>query len=173
MSCDQYSVENNSDQELADLRAAILSVGHNSTLDVRLILAIVLQESEGCVRAPTSYWSHANPGLMQSYQGTGSCNTNNNTAGAPVDQALVQVPCSASQIRQQIQDGAVGTQTGPGLATDWKQQGHTDVSGYYRTAKVYNAGIQTLQGSTELTGGPTGDYASDIANRLTGWLGPK
>jgi hypothetical protein len=117
------------------------------------ILAIIMQESKGCVRAPTTVWSHANPGLMQSAQGTGSCNPDGN----PVS------PCSSSEIRQMIHDGT----NGDGLETTLTQcvadAGTTDDSKWYKAARLYNAGRIT---DNNLGIGPTPCYASDIANRL-------
>ncbi|KAH9832355.1 A-agglutinin anchorage subunit-like, partial [Teratosphaeria destructans] len=73
-SCTQFSAPNNSDDETSHLRSAISAVAASSGIDARFILAIVLQESGGCVRAPTSNYGVTNPGLMQSHDGTGSCN---------------------------------------------------------------------------------------------------
>jgi hypothetical protein len=118
------------------------------------ILAIVMQESKGCVRAPTTRWSHDNPGLMQSAQGTGTCNPNGN----PIS------PCSSTEIRQMIHDGT----NGDGLETTLTQcvadAGTTDDSKWYKAARLYNAGKIT---DNNLGIGPTPCYASDIANRLT------
>lgn len=118
------------------------------------ILAIVVQESKGCVRAPTTYWSHDNPGLMQSAQGKGTCNP----SGSPIS------PCSDATIRQMIHDGT----DGDGLETTLTQcvadAGTTDDSKWYKAARLYNAGRIT---DNNLGIGPTPCYASDIANRLT------
>lgn len=118
------------------------------------ILAIVVQESKGCVRAPTTRWGHDNPGLMQSAQGKGTCNPN----GSPIS------PCSDATIRQMIHDGT----NGDGLETTLTQcvadAGTTDDSKWYKAARLYNAGRIT---DNNLGIGPTPCYASDIANRLT------
>lgn len=53
ISCTQFGEPNNSDQESADLKTAIQSVASSSSIDQRFILAVVMQESKGCVRAPT------------------------------------------------------------------------------------------------------------------------
>lgn len=113
-----------------------------------------MQESKGCVRAPTTRWSHDNPGLMQSAQGKGTCNPDGN----PIS------PCSATTIRLMIHDGT----NGDGLETTLKQcvadAGTTDDSRWYKAARLYNAGKIT---DNNLGIGPTPCYASDIANRLT------
>jgi hypothetical protein len=70
-SCTQFQVENNSEDEIKDLKASIQEVAESTGIDSRFIMAIMMQESNGCVRAPTTAYSHANPGLMQSNQGNG------------------------------------------------------------------------------------------------------
>lgn len=164
-SCAQWSVPDDTAQEIEDMRQAIVSISGLTGLDERFILAVIMQESTGCVRVITTAYSHANPGLMQSYNGTGSCNGNSPAVGISGD---VQYPCPQAEIYQQILDGSNGTVWGPGLRQDYAQQGHTDVSGYYRTARLYNGGSLSEDGSLE---GPccTPSYVSDIANRLTGW----
>lgn len=113
-----------------------------------------MQESKGCVRAPTTRWSHDNPGLMQSAQGKGTCNPDGNT----------MTPCPATIIRLMIHDGT----NGDGLETTLQQcladAGTSDDSKYYKAARLYNAGRIT---DNNLGIGPTPCYASDIANRLT------
>lgn len=158
-SCAQWQVPNNSEEETAELRRSILSIGAVTGIDPRFILAVVMQESTGCVRVITTVYSHPNPGLMQSFNGTGSCNWN----------GIVQTPCPASEIRQQILDGTNGTVWGPGLVQDIRQQGLSGAVGYYRTAKIYNGGSIPPSGNLE-DGCCTSSYASDIANRLTGWV---
>merc|ERR1712070_284664 len=126
-SCAAWNVPNDSDEEIADLKTAILDLASSTGVDARFILAIVMQESTGCVRVITTQYSHFNPGLMQSHNGTGSCNTN--------------------------------------LAA----QTNTDVSRFYRTARAYNGGSVDPSGDLG-RGCCTLCYASDIANRLTGWV---
>ncbi|KAF2154010.1 hypothetical protein K461DRAFT_267087 [Myriangium duriaei CBS 260.36] len=164
-SCHQYNVPLNSDSETASLKNAIQSVSSSSGVDARFILAIVLQESNGCVRVPTTDWTgeggHANPGLMQTNQGTGSCNRNGN----------VQDPCPDSEIKQMITDGTTGTASGDGLEQCMMETNASDVSKYYKAARIYNGGLTSWTGhKADLgTGCCTLCYSSDIANRLTGW----
>lgn len=86
-SCAQWGVPDDSDDEIADMRSAILSIGADAGIDPRFILAIImqvstarttvvslegtnsLQESTGCVRVITTAYSVFNPGLMQSHNG--------------------------------------------------------------------------------------------------------
>lgn len=103
-SCDQlYKVPNNSDQETQDLKDAINSVAHESRVDHRFILAAVMQETKGCVRAETSESPDGirNPGLLQSFKGTFSCN----------DKGKVQTPCPRDTIMGMIADGGVSSTT--------------------------------------------------------------
>ncbi|KAF2996688.1 hypothetical protein E8E13_004729 [Curvularia kusanoi] len=146
--------DNNSDAETQAIKDSIIAESKSSGIPKEFILAIVMQESKGCVRAPTTRWSHDNPGLMQSAQGKGTCNPDGN----PVS------PCSAAEIRQMIHDGT----NGDGLETTLTQcvadAGTTDDSKWYRAARLYNAGRIT---DNNLGIGPTACYPSDIANRLT------
>jgi len=146
--------------EMANLRTAIDQVATASKVDHRFILAIVMQESEGCVRVPTTNNGVVNPGLMQSHNGAGTC--------------VGQTPCPQSQITQMITDGTQGTSSGDGLAAllnQADQQLHTVDLGrsYYSAARLYNSG--SIDWSDLGNGeGSTNCYASDVANRLMGWV---
>lgn len=155
-SCSQFGVPNNSDQEIQDISTAIQTVAGETGVDPRFILAIVLQESNGCVRAPTTNYGVNNPGLMQDYNGAASCNSGGN----------VQSPCPANTITQMIRDGVAGT-SGPGLVQNLKQAGCSDDSKYYKAARIYNSGSIPASGDLGAPGA-TPCYASDIANRLSG-----
>ncbi|KAM0151395.1 hypothetical protein ACHAQE_008530 [Botrytis cinerea] len=158
-SCTQFGVENNSDDEISDLKSAISEVADTTGIDSRFILAIVMQESNGCVRAPTTVYSISNPGLMQSHEGSGSCNSGSS----------VQNPCPKSEMVQMITDGTAGTSSGDGLAQCLTESDATDVSKYYKAARIYNSG--SIDSSGNLGDGvATHCYATDIANRLTGWF---
>ncbi|KAF7897764.1 uncharacterized protein EAF01_008730 [Botrytis porri] len=158
-SCTQFGVENNSDDEISDLKSAISEVAETTGIDSRFILAIVMQESNGCVRAPTTVYSISNPGLMQSHEGSGSCNSGSS----------VQNPCPKSEMVQMITDGTAGTSSGDGLAQCLKESGSSDVSKYYKAARIYNSGSIVSSGNLG-DGVATHCYATDIANRLTGWF---
>lgn len=146
--------------EIADIKTAIESVATASGVDERFILAIVMQESEGCVRVPTTNNGVVNPGLMQSHDGTGTCADTN--------------PCPQSEITQMIEDGTEGTSSGDGLEQLIAEvQAHLDLDiaprVYYSAARLYNSGSIDYSNLDDGLGS-TDCYASDVANRLTGWV---
>ncbi|KAJ6085844.1 hypothetical protein N7486_010125 [Penicillium sp. IBT 16267x] len=157
-SCAQFGVADNSDDENANLKQAIQAVATSSGVDPRFILAIVMQESNGCVRVQTTDNGVVNPGLMQSHDGTGSCNKD----------GTVQNPCPYSEIHQMIVDGVEGTSAGDGLQQILAQEGGSSATDYYKAARVYNSGSVASDGNLG-QGGATACYASDVANRLLGW----
>lgn len=65
-SCGQYSVGNDNGSEVGAIYDSIQTVASETKLDHRFILAVIIQESGGCVRAPTSNYGVRNPGIMQS-----------------------------------------------------------------------------------------------------------
>ena len=77
-------------------------------------------------------------------------------------------PCPAEIIEEMIREGAAGTNDGDGLVQCLNDSGAEDVSAYYKAARCYNSGAVAESGLLE-EGGATHCYASDIANRLTGW----
>lgn len=149
-----------SSTELSDMQSAIQSVASASGVDPRFILAVIIQESEGCVRVPTTDNGVVNPGLMQSHDGTGTCNSDGD----------VQDPCPMSEITQMIEDGTEGTSSGDGLEQCLSESGATDVSMYYKAARIYNSGSIASDGNLDDGNGATPCYSCDIANRLTGWV---
>lgn len=169
-------VPDNSDFETLELKNAILTIASDVQLDSRFILAVVAQESNGCVRVQTTSLANPNPGLLQSFEGKGSCNHN----------GAVDVPCPVSVINQMIVDGAAAPVDGVTLVSALNQAtsavpGIEPAQAFYRAARLYNSGPDSLPPAT---GGDLGSaidaatrcYASDIANRLLGWssgrLGP-
>jgi hypothetical protein len=148
----------NTEQELADIKSAIADISAQTQIDKAFIYVIMQQESLGCVRVRTTSNSHANPGLFQSNQGTGSCNDGGN----------LQIPCPESEIHQMVEDGVAGTSTGPGLQQLVDQAAGETAQKYYRAARMYNSGSLDASGSLG-RGGATACYCSDIANRLLGW----
>jgi len=97
-SCDLlYKQPNNNAQETQDLYDAIKQVAHETRVDHRFILAAVMQETMGCVRAESSASPDGihNPGLLQSFKGTYTCN----------DNGKVSNPCPKDQILGMIRDG--------------------------------------------------------------------
>lgn len=162
-SCTIYQVDLDTPDEIAALRNATLSISTETNTDPRFILAVIMQESNGCVRVPTSYYSVRNPGLMQSHNGPATCN----------EDATPLYPCPYATIEEMIREGTAGTSwdTGLGLVEALRQAtgGVDDVGRYYRAARIYNSGSVDASGDLE-AGIATHCYASDVANRLTGWV---
>ena len=113
-----------------------------------------MQESGGCVRAPTSNYGVRNPGLMQDHNGDATCNSDLT--------GQVQNPCPQDVITQMVRDGTAGTNDGDGLANCINQAGQSTDADFYRAARIYNSG--SIDGSGRLECGiATHCYASDIA----------
>ncbi|KAF2442814.1 carbohydrate-binding module family 50 protein [Karstenula rhodostoma CBS 690.94] len=155
-SCSQFGQDNNSQEESDNIKKAIEEVAGTSGVKAEFILSIVLQESKGCVRAPTTNYGYDNPGLMQSFQGTHSCNPDGNGV----------VPCPYDSIKGMIEDGA-GLNGDVGLKEGIAQAGSDDVSKYYKAARIYNSG--SLVGDNLNVAIATRCYSTDVANRLIGW----
>lgn len=149
-------IQQNSEEETQLLKSNIQKIASESNIDARFILAVVLQESQGCVRVQTTNNGVTNPGLMQSHDGTGTC-------------ANQKGECSDSQIYQQIKDGTEGTSAGDGLQQCLNQyKVSSEATSYYRAARCYNSGSVDPSGNLG-KGVATHCYVSDIANRLIGW----
>ncbi|OAQ97211.1 hypothetical protein LLEC1_07758, partial [Akanthomyces lecanii] len=153
-SCAGFGQANNSPSESADVKSAIESVAQSSGVDARFILAILMQESNGCVRAPTTNYGVTNPGLMQSHDGSSSCFNVN--------------PCPKDKIQGMIEDGVNGTPSGDGLKQLLAKAGGNDAAAFYKAARMYNSGSVDPSGDLG-KGVATHCYVSDIANRLLGW----
>ncbi|KAJ9133260.1 Glycoside hydrolase [Pleurostoma richardsiae] len=160
-SCSQWGVDNDSGPEVGAIWDSIQEVGAETGVDHRFILAVILQESGGCVRAPTSNYGVRNPGLMQDHDGDATCNSDIT--------GVVQNPCPTATVEQMIREGTAGTNSGDGLANCINQAGWSDDADFYRAARIYNSGSVDSSGRLE-AGIATHCYASDIANRLTGWV---
>jgi hypothetical protein len=160
-SCSQYGEPNDSGPEIGAIYDSIQQVASETFADHRFILAIMIQESGGCVRVPTSNYGVRNPGLMQDHNGDATCNSD---ITGEVDN-----PCPTSTVTQMIREGAAGTNDGDGLAQCINQSQASDVSGFYKAARIYNSGSIDPSGALE-SGIATHCYSSDIANRLTGWV---
>ena len=68
-SCAQWGAVDDSDEEISNMRDAIQSVANDTDIDERFILAIVMQESTGCVRVINTQQTDHHTGLMQSRNG--------------------------------------------------------------------------------------------------------
>ena len=163
------------DEEIGMLYHAIQDVASSSHVDHRFILAVIMQESLGCVRVYTTANANANPGIMQDHAGSHTCNPA--TKGI-TDQMVF--PCPAEQIQGMIEDGVGGTNFGDGLAAYLNTVVHranaagfaasgNNAQVYYQAARLYNSGSVDYM---NLGRGYSSRncYASDIANRLTGWI---
>lgn len=62
-----------SGEEIGEIYNAVEQVATDTGVDHRFILAIILQESGGCVRVPTTDNGVGNPGIMQDHNGANSC----------------------------------------------------------------------------------------------------
>jgi hypothetical protein len=136
-------------------------VAKETKVDHRFILAIIMQESGGCVRVPTSNFGVRNPGLMQDHNGAATCNSDITHK--------VQNPCPSKVILEMIREGTAGTKSGDGLAQCINESEAGDVIAFYKAARIYNSSAIAPSGNLQ-DGGATHCYASDIANRLTGWI---
>ncbi|KAK2067080.1 hypothetical protein P8C59_000845 [Phyllachora maydis] len=161
-SCTQFGTANNSPDETAAVQAALLASAAATRVDARFLLAVMMQESKGCVRVPTTNYGVRNPGLLQDHDGAATCNEA--AAGG------VRNPCPAATIAQMVAEGAAGTAAGDGLKQCLVKAaaGGDEAQRYYMAARIYNSGSLPADGNL-VSAGPTSDYASDIANRLTGW----
>lgn len=148
----------NSETEIGYIKNAIIQVAGEAGIDKRFILAVIMQESKGCVRVPTTYNGVTNPGLMQSHDGSGSC------AGVRA--------CSQAQVLQMIRDGSTGTSYGDGLMQCYAKTsavlGAKSHRSLFAAARMYNSGSVNYN---DMNDGFSSRrcYVCDIANRLTGW----
>lgn len=148
----------NSPTEIAQIKKALDDVSKEAGIDKRVGLALMMQESKGCVRVGTTAVEVKNPGLLQSHEGV-NC--------------IGKTPCPEATIRQMFKDGLEGTKSGDGLkqtiAAAQKQLNAKGAQAVYGGARKYNSGsIKT--GDLNFRFSATACYASDIANRLTGWI---
>jgi hypothetical protein len=81
-SCKQFNQPNNSDKEIEDIHDGIIAAETASGVDRRFILSIIMQESNGCTRVPTTNGGVENPGLMQDHAGVVSNSPSPNSAFA-------------------------------------------------------------------------------------------
>lgn len=144
---------NDSPDEIQDMYNAIQNRANASLVDHRFILAIVLQESHGCVRNPPTKSSGGvhNTGLMQAHNGH-EYNSHH----------------QQKSILLMVQDGTQGTKHGWGLVDNLNTYGDP-----YKAARGYNSGYIPSSGDLSEAAGATACYVSDVANRLTGWVNAK
>ncbi|KAL8689314.1 MAG: hypothetical protein Q9218_004991 [Villophora microphyllina] len=140
---------NASPQEVEFIHQAIETVSGDSGVDVRAILCIIVQESGGNPRIPTTNNGVRNPGLMQSHNG-----------------AEFNPSDPRGSILQMVRDGTQGTRDGDGL-----QQLLAKYGNYYEAFRGYNSG-SVNKGDLNDPVGATGDYVQKAANRLMGHSWP-
>jgi hypothetical protein len=146
------------------MKQAIKDESQASGIPKELILAIVMQESKGCVRIHTTGGGvNINPGLMQG-RGTATCNPGSEDGN---DHSIY--PCPKNTIVAMIHQGTAGQ----GLPTTLKGElnkfsNDDDDSKFYKAARRYNSGDDGYHkpGEANLAVSNTPCYASDIANRL-------
>jgi LysM repeat protein len=121
-------------------------------VDPRVILCIIMQESDGdvLVNSTTSPppANITNTGIMQAHDGA----------------TLDTFPWPAQSIEQMIRDGTNGTASGPdsGLAPLFNKY-----KNWYEVARAYNSGSVNQEDLSDGLGA-TPSYVSDVANRLQG-----
>lgn len=140
---------NDSESEINYIHQAIEQVSRESGVDVRCILCIIVQESGGNVRIPTTNNGVRNPGIMQSHNGA---------AFNPAD--------PKGSILQMVRDGTSGTRDGDGL-----KQLHAKYGNYYEAFRGYNSGSVNKANLNDPVGA-TADYVQKAANRLMGHQWP-
>lgn len=173
-SCAQYGVADGSGPEVGSIYNDIQQIAQKSGVDHRFILAVTMEESNGCVRIPTSIAPDANPsiydpGLTQPYGCCYTCNTSErdeyNEHLCVVIHALemsnlvlnsnmypvVLKHHLTDTIRHTIQEGAVSIDSGDGVATLLKvnqSQGATDAQTFYIATRVRQA-LETYPPKTQ------------------------
>ncbi|KAL8992455.1 MAG: hypothetical protein Q9169_007094 [Polycauliona sp. 2 TL-2023] len=131
--------------EIAMIHRAIQTVSASSSVDVRCILIIIVQESGGNVRVGSTNNGVRNPGIMQSHNGVG------------FDERDPE-----GSILQMVRDGTEGTRDGDGLKQLVERYGN-----YYEAFRGYNSGSVNKNDLNDPVGA-TGDYVQKAANRLMG-----
>lgn len=134
---------NSSDSEIALIKLTIKKVATSSRVDIRIILCIIVQESEGNPRVRTTNNDVRNPGLMQSHNGVEFDPKN-----------------PAGSILQMVRNGTEGTKHGDDLKQLYAKYGN-----YYETFRAYNSG-SVDQKNLNRPLGATASYVRDAANRL-------
>lgn len=153
--CGATNADPTTEEEAKHIQNAIKKVSKSSGVDASFILAIIMQESKGCVRVKTTANGVTNPGLMQSHNGEASCNKDGNPTN----------PCPQETIEKMISEGTEGP---GGLKACMSQEGGSGAPSYYKAARCYNSGKVASSGNLG-QGIATHCYVSDVANRLLGW----
>lgn len=162
-SCAQYSVESNNDTDINNLRDMIMEVSHDKMVDATFILAIVLQESQGCVRRPNATSKEGLSTLNGVLLGKGTAKCEGLAA------------CQRSTIREMLENGGSGVPESDLRSLVAAIEKNTDHNpqhslNYYRAAYVYSTAVANIPARFE-DAIPRHCYVSDVANRLVGWVG--
>lgn len=153
--CDTaFKVPNNTPEDTENIRKALLSQSKVGGVPSTFALALMMQESLGCVHVPTTANAVQNPGLFQAHDGNGTC--------------YQKATCSADEITQMAHDGICGTVSGPGLEQLGKMAGSSGAETWYRAARLYNSGVNVPLENLNDGGTATNCYCMDIANRVVG-----
>lgn len=169
LSCKYYKKENPKEPEIKTIIDGVNAAATSTGVDPRIILVMIMQESNGCPRVPTTESgatatgaSVTNPGLMQTHKGI-SC---------------TEHPCPKEKIHKMVMDGTIGTDHGKGikplLDLAEKKFGATGAQRVYVAVRLYNSGESLFKKGDDLSAPASGtkSYSSDIANRLMGWVKP-
>ncbi|CAG8978586.1 hypothetical protein HYALB_00011735 [Hymenoscyphus albidus] len=157
-------IKQNTPEEILAIHDGILSESKSTGVDSRFILAVIVQESHGCVRVGATNLGVNNPGIMQSHNGPNDCTK------------VGSGPCPKEKIVGMIHDGTFGTAEGSGLkhGIEWAgQNGATsEAQRVYWSSRLYNSGDFSYKKGDDLSNPPdaTPAYSSDIANRLLGFV---
>lgn len=156
----------NSATETQEIHDGIVAASSQYGVPEQFILAVILQESHGCVRVGQTTSPGAavpNPGIMQDHNGSHNC------VGAAVG------ACSSAEITGMIADGVDGTSEGRGLKQEMAAApalgGASTAQNVYIAARLYNSGDNSYTKGADLSaGGATSSYPGDIANRMLGYV---
>ncbi|KAK2809118.1 hypothetical protein FQN50_004172 [Emmonsiellopsis sp. PD_5] len=143
-----------SQREIASMKKVIKEVAHQSGLDARILLTVIMQESTGNMR--THAGDGVTPGIMQAL-GSPSCQ------GRPFD------GCDENSIRAMIRAGVFGTGRTQGLKSCYDTHGRS----YGAALRCYNSGSIRDPSNLAAASYGTPSYVSDVANRLKGVAPPK
>ena len=138
------------DSEIASIKSSIEEVARNSSVDVRALLCIIVQQSGGNVRGGNTNKEIQNPGLIHS------------DAGVSFDPKDPK-----GSISQMVKDGTEGTKTGDGLKQCLERYGN-----HHECFRAYNSGSVNQNDLNEHVGA-TANYVRNATNRLMGyqWAG--
>ena len=131
-----FSVPPNSDVENGYFKNAIITASKDTGIDPRFILAVAMQESNGCVHVHSTVsndGSTRNPGLMQDHDGDHTCNLAKDTNKERIATIKTAFPeviwntqnmlanCPEIMVTGMVMDGVKGTKAGDGLQQTLRQ----------------------------------------------------